>query len=292
MQQRAVAVAKKTLSTQWMCPRIFPTPPSIFRPAPPSIKIQGSFMQDSEKMVFEQHKKVHLFHTDAAGRATISALCRFAQESAGGHAAALGFGMERLAKQGIAWVLREQAVRVLRPPLLGEVVRIVTWPTRTERILCHRDYTICDEGGAVVAQGTSAWLGLDLATRRPRKADSFFHLPAHLMPGPVFEQPLPVLSPPQGACQSDVRTVRASDMDALGHMNNLRYLDWIADHLAGSGTGPWCGVVIRYVREVRDKDGVEIRHAVTDQGEVLLQMLHRDDGKEVCLARIEMEPVG
>lgn len=250
-------------------------------------------MQDSEKMIFEQHKKIHLFHTDAAGRATISALCRFAQESAGGHAAQLGFGMERLAKLGIAWVLREQAIRVLRYPLLGEVVRIVTWPTCTERILCHRDYTICDENGDVVAQGTSAWLGLDLATRRPRKADSFFHLPADRMPGPVFDQPLPPLSPPQGECRSDVRTVRASDMDALGHMNNLRYLDWITDHLAGCGpAGPCSGVVIRYVREVMDGDGVAVRHAVTDQGEVLLQMLHRDHGKEVCLARIEMGLVG
>jgi acyl-ACP thioesterase len=81
-------------------------------------------------------------------------------------------------------------------------------------------------------------------------------------------------------------------MDALGHMNNLRYLDWITDHLAGSGmTGPCSGVVIRYVREVRDGDEVAVRHAVTDQGEVLLQMLHRDHGKEVCLARIKMESI-
>jgi medium-chain acyl-[acyl-carrier-protein] hydrolase len=246
-------------------------------------------MQDSPKMVFEQLKKIHLFHTDAAGRATISALCRFAQESAGGHAADLGFGMERLAQQSIAWVLREQAIRILRYPLLGEVVRIVTWPTRTERILCHRDYSIHDERGAVVARGTSAWLGLDLETRRPRKADSFFHLPAERMPGPVFDQPLPPLAAPQGECRSDVRTVRASDMDALGHMNNLRYLDWISDHLAGTGLAePCCGIAIRYVRELKDKDGVLIRHAVTDQGEVLLQMLHRDHGKEVCLARIEL----
>jgi medium-chain acyl-[acyl-carrier-protein] hydrolase len=250
-------------------------------------------MQESEKMVFEQYKKIHLFHTDAAGRATISALCRFAQESAGGHATQLGFGMERLAEQNIAWVLREQAIRVLRYPLLGEVMRIVTWPTRTERILCHRDYTIRDESGAVVAQGTSAWLGLDLATRRPRKADSFFQLPVERMPGPVFEEPLPPLSPPQGECRSDMRTVRASDMDALGHMNNLRYLDWIADHLDGFGlTERCCGIAIRYVREVVAGDGVEVRHAVSDQGQVQLQMLHRDHGKEVCLARIERNSGG
>ena len=292
MQQRAVTFAKKQCSLSgWTVgfSRLLDQNPAQ---VPPSITIQGCFMQDSKKMVFEQFKKIQLFHTDAVGRVTISALCRFAQESAGGHAAQLGFGMERLAKQDLAWVLREQAIRVLRYPLLGEVLRIVTWPTRTERILCHRDYSICDESGALVAQGTSAWLGLDLATRRPRKADSFFHLPADRMPGPVFDQPLPPLSPPQGDCRSDVRTVRASDMDALGHMNNLRYLDWIADHLAAHGlAGQCCGIVIRYVREIVAGDGVEVRHAVTDHGAVLLQMLHRGHGKEVCLARIDLNPV-
>jgi acyl-ACP thioesterase len=82
-------------------------------------------------------------------------------------------------------------------------------------------------------------------------------------------------------------------MDALGHMNNLRYLDWITDHLAGSGLpGPCRGLFIRYVREVLAGDGVEVRHALTEQGDVSLQMLHRDHGEEVCLARIELEPVG
>lgn len=247
-------------------------------------------MQDSQKMVFEQFKKILLYHTDATGLVTISALCRFAQESAGSHAALLGFGMERLAEQNIAWVLREQAIRVLRYPRLGEAVRIVTWPTRTERILCHRDYAIHDQSGEVVALGTSAWLGLDLATRRPRKADSFFHLDEP-MPGPVFEQPLPPLSPPEGECVVAVRTARASDMDGLGHMNNLRYLDWITDHLAVSGLGGTCrGIAVRYVREVVAGDEVEVRHAVANQGEAFLQMAHRDHGKEVCLARIELGP--
>jgi medium-chain acyl-[acyl-carrier-protein] hydrolase len=198
-----------------------------------------------------------------------------------------GLAWSGLAEMNIAWVLREQAMCVMRYPVLGEVLRIATWPTRAERILCHRDYRICDEGGRLIARGTSAWLGLDLATRHPRKADFFFHLAAELMPGPVFEQPLPPLQPPQDDCRSDIRTVRASDMDALGHMNNLRYLDWIADHLALFGMStPACCVRIRHVREVRDGDRVEVRHAMTADNEVLLQMRHLDQGKEICLARV------
>ncbi|MDY0225368.1 MAG: thioesterase [Desulfomicrobium apsheronum] len=242
-------------------------------------------------MIFEQGRKIQLFHTDATGRVTLASLCRFAQESAGGHAERLGVGMERLAGKNMAWVLREQAMHVTRYPGLGEVLRITTWPTRAERILCHRDYRILDESGQLVARGTSAWLGLDLATRRPCKAESFFHLPAEAMLAPVFERPLPELQAPLDGCPSDIRTVRASDMDALGHMNNLRYLDWIMDHLGLFGMKtPFGRVRIRHAREVRDGDKVEVRHGLTEDGEVLLQMRRLDGGREVCLARLGLKP--
>ena len=244
-------------------------------------------MDASGTMVYTQTKKIQLYHTDAKGRVTLSALSRFAQESAGAHAELLGVGMERLAEQNIAWVLREQALCVERQALLGEELRISTWPTRAERILCHRDYRICDAAGRVVARGTSVWFGLDLAARRPRKADTFFHLPGDLMPESVFDEALPPLEAPQEECRSDIRTVRASDMDALGHMNNLRYLDWIADHLSLFGmVEPAYCLRIRHAMEVREKDRVEVRHGLSAANEVLLQMRHLDQGKEICLARV------
>lgn len=245
-------------------------------------------MEAQGMRIFELVQNVQLFHTDATGLATMTALCRFAQESAGYHAAHLGFGLGHLAEQKIAWVLREQAMKVFRFPALGEKLRILTWPTRAERILCHRDYRILDQQGHVVALGTSAWFGLDLENRRPRKADSFFNLQWELFPGPAFEQPLPNLEVPAGSCPTETRTVRASDEDALGHMNNLRYLDWIADHLAHFGVArhsAYC-VRIRHVREVTVGDVVRIRHAVDATGDILLHMLGDDHGKEVCLARV------
>ena len=235
---------------------------------------------------FELLKQVQLFHTDSAGRVSLAALCRFAQESAGYHAERLGFGFMRLAELDIAWVLREQAVRVLRRPVLGEVLRVVTWPTRAERILCHRDYRIEDEAGAVVAMGTTAWFGLDLKTRRPLKAESFFRLQWERMPGPVFADPLPDLEAPAGECPEETRVVRASDLDALGHMNNLRYLDWIEDHLQGSTSrqGAVLGVRIRHSREVTAGDAVRIRHAARGD-DMLVSMQDDGPGREVCLAR-------
>ena len=61
-------------------------------------------MNTDGAMVFELNRKIQLYHTDASGRITLSALCRFAQESAGGHAERLGLGMKQLAEIGRAHV--------------------------------------------------------------------------------------------------------------------------------------------------------------------------------------------
>lgn len=245
-------------------------------------------MNTSDRYVYEHEKTVQLFHTGAAGVATLSALCRFAQESAGHHAERLGFGIAALGSRGIAWVLREQAMQVLRFPALGERLRVRTWPTHAERLLCHRDYRILDGEDRVVALGTSAWFGLDLETRRPRKAESFFSLPWELLPAPAFAAPLPELEAPGEGCATETRAVRTSDIDALGHMNNLRYVDWIADHLELFGVeGRFLRFVrIRHAREVMAGDGVLIRHEADGNGGMRLAMVGEEHGRDVCLARV------
>lgn len=251
-------------------------------------------METSRGYLFEHPKTVQHFHTGPDGRATVSALCRFAQESAGCHAELLGFGGMRLGRLGIAWVLREQTMLVLEQPSLGQSLRVCTWPTGSERVLCHRDYRILDGEGRVMALGTSSWFGLDLGTRRPRRADSFFSLPMEMLPPPVFENPLPELDAPEERAASETRTVRASDIDALGHMNNLRYVDWVADHLARFGrleSSPRC-VRIRYAREVAAGDRVVVRHDLDANGDVRVAMYGEEHGREVCVARLVLNGTG
>ena len=199
-----------------------------------------------------------------------------------------------LARQGIAWVLREQAMRVLHQPCLGQALRVCTWPTRAERVLCHRDFRILDADGRVMALGTSSWFGLDLGTRRPRKAESFFSLPWELLPPPVFEDPLPELDAPGERADSETRSVRASDIDALGHMNNLRYVDWVADHLARFGKNETCPrcVRIRYAREVAAGDRVLVRHDMDGAGDIRVAMYGEEHGREICVARLVLNGTG
>lgn len=233
-------------------------------------------------------KEVQLFHTGATGLMTPSGISRFAQEMAGYHAAQLGFGFDDLQRLGIAWVLREQSMDVCRFPALGEKLTVTTWPTGAERILCHRDYTVSGTAGDILVRGTTAWFGLNIASRRPVKAASFFNLDGYELPGSVFETPAAGLE----RLESDqppvaVRTAYRSDLDALGHMNNLRYMDWALDLGAELGLDAARSMQIRHVREVMAGEEVRLHHASRQDGSLLVDMRRSSDDQSVCLVRMQ-----
>lgn len=247
-------------------------------------------MHDTAPVMMEYPREILLFDTGAHGVATPASLCRMAQECAWRHAASLGFGFEQLGALGLAWVLREQTIRVRRFPALGERLRIATWPTTVERILCHRDFRFLDHEDQVVAEATSAWLGLDQRSRRPRKAETFFRPAWSDAPEAVFASDLPPLEKPDRPSGAAARRMRPSDADALGHMNNLRYIDWIMDYLADLGIEATSvrALRIRHAREVTSGETVLIRHDEAADGALRVRMSRDAEDAEVCLARIDL----
>ncbi len=240
------------------------------------------------QLIMCRSKRVLLNHTGSDGRLTVVSLLRFLQECAWYHAEALGFGLERLAMDGLVWVLREQALHVTRFPAMGEEITIRTWPSRAERILCHRDFLVLDNTGAEVARATSAWFGLDLSSRRPHKAEFFFRPGWEAFPPAAFEAPLPELLKPQSPELTEIRTVRRSDLDALGHVNNLRYVEWILDQCPPlmPDSSHSATLQIRYVRELMLGESVQVVSARVADGDMGIQVLRVEGGQEACLARI------
>lgn len=241
----------------------------------------------SDPIKYTAVKEVQLFHSGAAGLMTPSGISRFVQEMAGYHAAQLGFGYEDLQRLGIAWVLREQSMEVLRFPGLGEKLTVTTWPTGAERILCHRDFTVGNADGEMLARGTTAWFGLNMASRRPVKSASFFNLDGYDLPGSVFHTPVAEL----GRLEEDpgaapIRTVYRSDVDALGHMNNLRYMDWALDLGAELGLETANRMHIRHVREVVAGDKVHLHYRRDEDDSLMVDMRRGSDLQTVCLVRM------
>ena len=62
------------------------------------------------------------------------------------------------------------------------------------------------------------------------------------------------------------RTVRYSDLDVNGHMNNCRYMDWVSDTLPGSfhGSHRVSEFTVNYLSEAREGEELRLQFQLAD----------------------------
>jgi acyl-ACP thioesterase len=159
--------------------------------------------------------------------ADVPTLCRLFEDAARRHATHLGVGVEHLHRNGQAWVLGRFSLRIAAMPLASQSVEVTTWPSRrTSGIRAWRDFELRSSSGALLAEATSIWLILDLASRRPTR------LPPRLL---TLDFPAcdTAIAPPPATPEPDrppdsvsSHPITASDLDENNHANNVAYLAW------------------------------------------------------------------
>ena len=166
---------------------------------------------------------------DCFGNLKLSTLLYFAQEVAGRHFDRLAMTYDQLAKQGMFWAIIRQRVAITRLPRSGETIRVETWPMPNTRVAFPRHVAAYDQNGDPLFQVISLWVLMDTQTRAmilPGKSGI-------ALPGTSqgIELAPPASLPARQLLHHRDRSVCFTDLDRNGHMNNTRYLDWIADLL-------------------------------------------------------------
>jgi acyl-CoA thioesterase FadM len=154
-------------------------------------------------------------------------LCNYFEEAAGRHAAALGLGIDRLARDGHAWVLAKMRLVLSRLPRAGERLRVTTWPVRVERLQFRRDFMAYDEAGAVPARAVTQWVIINLATRRLERFPAHIAALAPANPASALDDGdirIPALD--ERALPGPSFPVRLADIDRNRHVNNSHYVEF------------------------------------------------------------------
>jgi acyl-ACP thioesterase len=197
---------------------------------------------------------------DRSDRLTLSAIFDYFQEAAISHAEFLGVGREAMAQTGQGWILSRMSVLVERRPKFQETVTVRSWPRGWEKLFALRDYDIRDASDTHLVRARSGWLIIDMEKRRPLR-------PQGIMDTLPRNEGIDAL--PSGAAGLEAREnlVKAgerkalySDVDYNGHVNNVRYIQWIQDavppeQLEGAGK---MRLDINYLNEVKPGETTEI----------------------------------
>jgi len=237
------------------------------------------------------------YEVDARGRASLTTIFKFMQETAYNHANHLGFGYAQLKESGLFWVLSRLLIQVHRYPRWDEKIRVRTWPSGMDRLFAFRDFSILDENDAVIGAAGSAWLMLDSEKRRPRRPEAFDQLTenSHLFPTErsLERRPGKVAAVTE-AEEGESFPVRYSDLDLYDHVNNARYVQWISDSYPEDilRRNDVVECEINFVNESKmgDEAAIHTRRLEERPGDLSYRFRHavrrRTDNRDICLAEL------
>jgi len=171
---------------------------------------------------------------DKKKRLRLTSFLHKTQEAAEAHAMLYGCGYHHLIEKNIVWVLSRMKIEIVRMPEWNEPVRLDTWHKRVERIFALRDFILCDADEAPIVKATSAWLLMDIHSRRMLRVE---HVLPNLAQVNIPQDAIKSVPDKLTAPEVDNRTliklheVAYSDIDLINHVNNTKYVEWALDCL-------------------------------------------------------------
>ncbi len=230
---------------------------------------------------FQFHKdfEVRSYQVDPDGKLSLTALSNLFQEIAWRHADSADFG-RNLQEQHLSWIMARMDIKCENLPSWGDSIKVYTAGRGVDKLFAFREFLITDFQGAVLAQGMSSWVLMNLQTKRLLR-------PEKVLPAELFDpEEKPDWQPEKVKLEgellkSEKLKVRYSDLDLNNHVNNTSYVRWVENILRENG----CDTprfLINYLAECVMGDELDI-HLFSNDGDFVVQGMVEE--KQVFLAK-------
>jgi len=226
------------------------------------------------------------------GKARLTTIANFFQEVAYHHARELGLGYDEMKNRKTMWVLSRMRIHMNHYPAWNETIKLETWPSGAEGLFAMRDFRVFDSKGELIGMASTAWLILDIDTHRlirPKEMLDQFKMIVHDVQ--MFEKPIQKIISPGVTQLLDRHTVTYSDLDIVGHVNNVKYMEWCIDAVtsADNADREIREIEINFNHEALIGERIDIAGYEDTGGDYYFTVTREGDGKEIISARLECD---
>ena len=232
-------------------------------------------------MIYKEKFKIGLKDVEKGKEVGNKAILEYLEDIAAYHSDRVGYGINTSDVTHLNWLLLDWKVKVLKRPEYGQVLEINTWSRAIVKCYAYRDFEVYDEKGNLCVIASSKWLLVNselgkIAKIEKEMADKY---ESETEKSVFLEKEIEKIKLPNSYKSSIIYQIKRKDIDVIGHMHNLYYLDLAYEALPEEiyQHESFDEIRIMYKKEIKLGDTVVCQYACEENKHMVV--IQSEDGK-------------
>lgn len=200
------------------------------------------------------------------GNLSYEAVLQILETAASDHSQSAGDSIADANKNGIAWILTEWQVKILRRPHNGECLNITTWVRgKAPTSIAFRDFIITDNNDIEVIRAEAKFALFDLKTSKLTRIGEELFSSYQPEDKEILEFSQRLRIPAEYSTETELK-LRRSDIDFNGHVHNTRYVDLAMEAIPNEifANDDFTEFHVLYYKPVLENSDVKAQYLVKD----------------------------
>jgi len=232
---------------------------------------------------YTQEITIGAYHTNQYAQASVTSLFNIMLEAAWAHARVMEWGYDNLKGNNMFWVLSRVYFELEKYPLWQERITLNTWSAGTDGMYAYREFVLENEQHEVLLRGSTAWLILNLDTRRIFRLRDFRDTFPRLEEQNACRNPRRI-KPQSQSEKLQFYPVLFSDLDVNKHFNSVKYLERVLDDFGIDFLDRFelVDIEVNYLKEGMAGDALAVNKSRIDDAHDQATIVRESDGADLC----------